>query len=483
MPDPELVAKKRKLERRLARQRQRARNYDTMSYGQGVSGWFGQWASKGAHASVAETEEQIAALDAALADERGRQLAAPDEADDLAKPNLESASAVLPLNPLTMRGTAQVLGIDAEPSALGRIDITISVPRDYDPDQRPTEIEQELVRAFHASNDGHDSSRPHFERASELSNRGTAIAHLFAGLHAENEDQAIELLKRVTSSPVVIGGLVSNTAGLTEDSELEKDWLVQRLGVRATLHVGLGEQARLAMPATNWSAGLVAASAYMDADRKAEGLELFADLAQFVADDPKAASVRCAYLAEEGSWDEILAALAGVTVDPGGPNGNGSIYLGLLKAQALEGLGLDDAASTIYADILNHERDPELRGLVWFKETRYRRGKLYLRGGRKAQARKDFARLAADDPHYRDVAELQREPGFASSRAESAREPIPQEVKDRVWRRDQGRCVSCGSQELLEFDHIIPLAMGGSNTERNLQLLCERCNREKAANL
>lgn len=56
-------------------------------------------------------------------------------------------------------------------------------------------------------------------------------------------------------------------------------------------------------------------------------------------------------------------------------------------------------------------------------------------------------------------------------------------VRREVWRRDQGRCVICGSQERLEFDHVIPVAMGGSNTVRNIQLLCERCNREKAATL
>lgn len=42
------------------------------------------------------------------------------------------------------------------------------------------------------------------------------------------------------------------------------------------------------------------------------------------------------------------------------------------------------------------------------------------------------------------------------------REHIAQDVKVLVWQRDGGRCVSCGSQSDLEFDHIIPIAMGGS---------------------
>jgi 5-methylcytosine-specific restriction endonuclease McrA len=64
-----------------------------------------------------------------------------------------------------------------------------------------------------------------------------------------------------------------------------------------------------------------------------------------------------------------------------------------------------------------------------------------------------------------------------------SREPIPESVRLFVWQRDQGRCVKCEGRELLEFDHVIPIAEGGSSTERNLQLLCQRCNRSKGKNV
>ena len=58
---------------------------------------------------------------------------------------------------------------------------------------------------------------------------------------------------------------------------------------------------------------------------------------------------------------------------------------------------------------------------------------------------------------------------------------IPQDVKDKVWNRDGGKCVKCGGNERLDYDHIIPFSKGGSNTYRNIQLLCEKCNRKKSA--
>jgi len=60
-----------------------------------------------------------------------------------------------------------------------------------------------------------------------------------------------------------------------------------------------------------------------------------------------------------------------------------------------------------------------------------------------------------------------------------SRTAIPENVRSEVWRRDEGRCARCGSRERLEFDHIVPLSRGGSNTVRNIELLCEPCNRLK----
>ncbi len=60
---------------------------------------------------------------------------------------------------------------------------------------------------------------------------------------------------------------------------------------------------------------------------------------------------------------------------------------------------------------------------------------------------------------------------------------IPKTVKDKVWKRDKGRCVRCGSKESLEYDHIFPYSKGGAHKVSNLQLLCQGCNRRKSDKL
>ncbi|MBB6017552.1 TerD family protein [Deinococcus radiopugnans] len=63
---------------------------------------------------------------------------------------------------------------------------------------------------------------------------------------------------------------------------------------------------------------------------------------------------------------------------------------------------------------------------------------------------------------------------------ERASRSIPQHVKIAVFHRDQGKCVQCGDNNYLEYDHVIPHSLGGASTENNLQLLCRRCNLQKS---
>jgi HNH endonuclease len=71
---------------------------------------------------------------------------------------------------------------------------------------------------------------------------------------------------------------------------------------------------------------------------------------------------------------------------------------------------------------------------------------------------------------------------LAGERAPS-RQTIPRAVRLAVFERDGGRCAECGARFDLQYDHVIPVALGGATTANNLQILCAPCNQAKGAAL
>lgn len=67
---------------------------------------------------------------------------------------------------------------------------------------------------------------------------------------------------------------------------------------------------------------------------------------------------------------------------------------------------------------------------------------------------------------------------------------IPQEVREIVLERDEGRCravvgrLRCGATTNLHFDHVIPYSRGGDSLDaKNIQILCRLHNLQKGATL
>ena len=58
---------------------------------------------------------------------------------------------------------------------------------------------------------------------------------------------------------------------------------------------------------------------------------------------------------------------------------------------------------------------------------------------------------------------------------------IPGDIMQEVYIRDGGKCIECGSEDNLHYDHKIPFSKGGSSKDaRNIQLLCARHNLSKS---
>lgn len=68
------------------------------------------------------------------------------------------------------------------------------------------------------------------------------------------------------------------------------------------------------------------------------------------------------------------------------------------------------------------------------------------------------------------------------------RPKISKPKRKRTFEKCNGKCAYCGKQLTLEasdtcVDHVIPIAKGGNNEDKNLVMACRRCNSSKGAKL
>jgi HNH endonuclease len=113
------------------------------------------------------------------------------------------------------------------------------------------------------------------------------------------------------------------------------------------------------------------------------------------------------------------------------------------------------------------------RTLWWFRDRFY-----WDDDGHPAEDVKALVlqRARRDERRVKSARALMRGEANGSSR----RAPIPPELARAVFERDGHKCLECGSSEDLQFDHIIPVALGGATSPENLQILCGDCNRSKS---
>jgi 5-methylcytosine-specific restriction endonuclease McrA len=101
--------------------------------------------------------------------------------------------------------------------------------------------------------------------------------------------------------------------------------------------------------------------------------------------------------------------------------------------------------------------------------------------------------LKIRDPRRRQAAarryylkNLERYRGYARNRRATQRGASGRHTKDdiaAIAKSQRWRCIYCPAsiKRAYNADHIMPLALGGSNDKTNIQLLCPRCNKSKGA--
>lgn len=82
----------------------------------------------------------------------------------------------------------------------------------------------------------------------------------------------------------------------------------------------------------------------------------------------------------------------------------------------------------------------------------------------------------ASHPHFSRVQQHNRR---ARKRVNGGR--LSKGVSDKLFKLQHGKCACCGEPlgENYQLDHKTPIALGGVNEDWNMQLLTERCNKQK----
>lgn len=73
------------------------------------------------------------------------------------------------------------------------------------------------------------------------------------------------------------------------------------------------------------------------------------------------------------------------------------------------------------------------------------------------------------------VADMKMRAGIDDPR----RPGLPAHIRKEVIASAGGKCAKCGATERVHVDHIVPVALGGTDARKNLQALCQPCNNKK----
>jgi tetratricopeptide (TPR) repeat protein len=247
----------------------------------------------------------------------------------------------------------------------------------------------------------------HFERAFydgiQKLNKGDGPGALAAFVDADQSDD-----KHRALSPALLAGILNYQLGepeqaipylerVTKAAQTLPDGLMVKYGGQLIIDLVVGH-IPITLHVGSAAASMVLAECYRATGRLQEAIGLVQQLHEHEPDE-HLLLLLCSMYQQAGDWDEIVHATAGITNQD-----DLTLLLRIVQADAIGKQGFPDAALDVYRDALKSKsRNPEL-----LKEARYGRASLYLRTGKQGMAKRDLSRLYADNPDYKDVAQILR---------------------------------------------------------------------------
>ncbi len=272
-------------------------------------------------------------------------------------------------------GLSYTQKIDSAP--MGRFAFTPAPVRD--PGLLAPDYEKELVKGINELSAGQtDSALTHFLAVASQEPAAAIYAAFILAARPQGQPRAVTLLESVVSS----------------DARLPTV-LMQKYLAAATLPVAISPTVSAQVPLIS-VAPLLLAELYQASGQIDEAIALLDEIAE-LAKEPALTLSLCELLAGKQLWDEVIERAKDTA-----PTDEVTFETRLWYGRAMLEKGLAEAALSVFNETLRKKKGA---GADLLREARYWRAIAYDRLGKKSQADKEFQKLYAEAPDFKDVAQ------------------------------------------------------------------------------
>jgi tetratricopeptide (TPR) repeat protein len=174
------------------------------------------------------------------------------------------------------------------------------------------------------------------------------------------------------------------------------DAIMTKYKVSGTIEVAITPFSTVGLPMSSLGAALLLAEAYQHTGTVEKAIDLLESLGSIAGNEVFAVSLSDLY-ADAKRWDDVIRVTEGFNANTDDLMAELLVY----RAMALEEMGMFDAALQVLKEALRFRK----RNRLILRLAHYVRGRAYEGAGKKAQAKKEYERVFAEDAGFGDVRE------------------------------------------------------------------------------